>query len=753
MKVNLGNSELKKSYFPISFDSSTTTNFGEVIPTFCKEIVAKSNVSIDLRSAVRFAPLSLPTFGKAFLHNYGFYHKFSDLWHPFESMQTQTPFVYSDGTTSIPTGAPSLPLYFFWLSVLCHSSWSAWKLTDNFDSSLSSDSPLKVDTFSVSPLFVSAEYERYISNAIVFSLLNAIPDSSSSTSFAGGILANISPNSRSNMFIYPNGDYRATFSPSSFHSSKFDASVDSFDLGPHAVTPSGSDFMVKLSGQQIMSLNSNGGLFPASSLSNSPFVSTGSYLLCFKLNYSGKLLRKIFQGLGYKIINHPKKVNVLPLFAYAKSYYDLFAPKRYLTWDMTPFGSLLKILNTNPYSLEFIFANSHYSSPFDGASKLIDALLSCFYTENTDYYSSQIIGMVNEFGGSVGQSYLGVDLNGNVDQFEVDQHGSSAPALNLNDVQHTQSQQNILSRLTSFINRRSVAGGKIYDLLSSVFGISKNEVVDERPYIGSNVLDVEFNDVFSTAETSEGSLGEYAGKALAFGSFDNISVDCKSPGVILFLSTIVPRTQKVQGVDPNLFHVHYSDFYNPLYDGLTLLPTSKLGLYAVDSFNNDPDVDSQSFGNQSLYAEYKTSTQGVLNGDLSLLSTKSSFDSFTMDQVFADYVSSSELSGGQIQCVRYSPSLRNMSAGTMWRYVGRWLWLGNFDRIFVNTRQFFSTVYDDYSNMTWTSRDTHLIDDNLVVHNVVNLKINAPMLPLAQSYMTQDIEDLYNSDGITIQSE
>ena len=89
----------------------------------------------------------------------------------------------------------------------------------------------------------------------------------------------------------------------------------------------------------------------------------------------------------------------------------------------------------------------------------------------------------------------------------------------------------------------------------------------------------------------------------------------------------------------------------------------------------------------------------------------------------------------------------------MWRYVGRWLWLGNFDRIFVNQRQSYALSAPSLLDITWKSRDTHVTDDNLVVHNVVDLKINAPMLPLEDSYMTRDLEDLNNDAGVRSQGE
>ena len=131
MKINVGSSKLKKSYFPVSFDSSTSSNFGECIPNFCQEVVSDSHVNVDMRSAVRFAPLSLPTFGRAYLHTYAFYHKLCDLWSPYNDMLAGTPYTSSNGTSYIPTKVPFISLVDIWYIILNHSTWSAWEINSS----------------------------------------------------------------------------------------------------------------------------------------------------------------------------------------------------------------------------------------------------------------------------------------------------------------------------------------------------------------------------------------------------------------------------------------------------------------------------------------------------------------------------------------------------------------------------------------------------------------------------------------------
>lgn len=752
MKINLGGSKMKKEFFPIGFDSSTTSNFGECVPAFCHEVVSDTHLSLDMRSAVRLAPLTLPTFGKAFLHSYAFFHKFCDLWKPYNDFLARTPYTNGSGTSYVPTQVPSLNMSLLWYMVLAHSSWSAWYVLDSKVQSVYK-SPLSVGSFSVRALYIPSASVQAINDGLVMTLAKSL-----NFSYLVNYLASAT---RLTNLIYSRTGSQTPHSPSTFIPSTEDDNVSA--VSDDAIYPAGADFMVQIDPAMFQQLSSDG-TFSQYTLPDPSFNS--KILLTFKLNNSGKFLRKIFLGLGYQIKRVPSSaagtVSMLPLFAFYKSYFSTFAPKRFVKYEQTYFGRVMTALENTGKSLrDVLFTDTVFTDgcPLPG---FIDDLLACFYTQDTDYYSSQILGLVNDYGSDISQNYLAMDSTGESvfsSNVTSDVVNNGVPTLGFDGtgLGHTQSQQNVLSRLTNMVNRRSLVGGKIADFLESTFGISKKDVLDDdNPYIGSTVSEVEFSDVFSTAETAEGSLGEYAGRAIGKGG-NRFSINCSSPGLVLVFSTLVPRTQKVQGVNPNLFHIGPSDYYNPQFDGITLLPTNKLGLYAVDSII-DPDITSTSvpsFGNQSLFAEYKTRTQGVLNGDLSLLSTKSSYDSFTLDQTIANYVAqdSTGSSHGNVSFVITAPHTIYLGAGTMWRYIGRWLWLGNFDRIFVNTRQQYTTDYPDYANITFASRDTHVTDDNLIIHNVVDMKINAPMLPLEDSYMTRDLEDLSNGAGVRSQGE
>ena len=542
----------------------------------------------------------------------------------------------------------------------------------------------------------------------------------------------------------------------------------------HPVLPSSADYIFYLSNHPSASghlgFNKDGNVAfdPMGVYFESNHGRETDIMVCIRLTDSGKFLRKLFMGLGYQIAPLNRKVSILPLYAYFLSYFETFAPKRFVKFEQTYFARLINaVVNYGNSLTSIICAKFNQYSTSVTWSNVLDDLLSCFYTKDTDYYSSQIIGLINDYGNDIRQKYLGVYENpesGNLDVqndfLSSDVEAGVVPSLDFKGFgasNHTQVQQNILSRLTQFVNRRSVVGSKLSALLKSVFGISQKDVDDYNFRLGNSSIDVNFSDVFSTAETAEGSLGEYAGKAMAFGNGDTYNIETSTHSIILAFSVIVPRTQYVQGVSPMLSHITADDFYNPMFDGLTLLPTRKSNLYCGNGFLAFDDND-QSFGNSPIYSEYKTKTCGILTGDLSLNSTKSSYDSFTMDELISDFTyikQSDDIYDGLYNSVSYNPN--GLVAGTMWRYLGRWLWLGRFDRIFVNNRvnwsDFVGSILppNDDGDIQST-RNIYRTDDNLVVHHVVDMKLNSAVVPLKGTWLTDDLLSL-DSNGVTVQGE
>lgn len=796
MKVNIGNDRLKRKPFMISLDSSTTSNFGEVQPIFATEVPPNSHIDLNIRDAVRFAPLSFPTFGKAFLKTYAFAHSLKDLYPPFDDFLARTPYTAVNGNVYTPTEIPSVPAYLLWLAVLSNCTFTFYSTNYTFIA----DHTGSDGTFTDVPLFYTPINDIHYSDGSTSISLN---DASVSASLPLFLLNSLSgpSNTYVKKFSDPLGDTHSFISylmnPNSRDKIFFDSCgtnigcvykpaapdnsshPDSYDI----VSPQSADYLFPINSNMRKYLSwtvpGNNRITPKSTPDGSvlTFKHKGDdvvtipndIFVAIRLNDSGKFLRKIFMGLGLQIAPTNTPISLLPIYAYFKSYFEEFAPKRFVKFEQTFFARFMNTLvNTGLRAINLITSldNDSYTDSL-GFNNIIDDLLSCYYTKDTDYYSAQIIGLINDYGTIVSQPYMGEYYNSDTADILPLHYGVSGgdgaqASVNLSGesgltVLHTQAQQNILSRLTQLLNRRSVLGGKIASFLSSTFGISTSAIENYNGFIGSSSLDVNFSDVFSTAETAEGSLGEYAGKALAFGDGDHFSFETKIHTLVLGLSVLIPRTQYVQGIQPFHTHVTPDSFYNPMFDGLTLLPTRKSSLYCGNGFFAFDDS-KNSFGNLPIYSEYKTKTCGILNGDLSLKSTRDSYDSFTLDEIISPITTYSvdlnDPQSGTFQTLQYNP--KYMVAGTMWRYLGRWVWLGRFDRIFVNNRlnyfDFINTLDSFRVVNIRSSRNLVRTDDNLIVHHVIDLKLNSAMVPLAGSFMTDDLLAL-DSNGLKSQVE
>lgn len=713
MKVNLGNSGQKKSFFPVKFDSSGTTNFGEVLPTFCQEVAQDSSVNIDIRSGVRFSPLSKPTFGQAYYRHYLYYIKYADLYHPFENLLSKTPYGLASGSSYVPTEVPTIPLGLLWRFVFLNSDVTAYKATFT------------------APVTNGDLVERSLSNIVALDV-NQIGSPSNAVTAVSTFINTYYPIPAS---APDNAQRLQTIFRSSLRYGYPSSNLDMFEVGSYAtqVTLDAADHIM---------------FMPANSDGTNWVNSSGTFnIVAFRLNDIGKFFRKILLGLGYKLLpssNQLDKVSLLPLFGFYKAYFELFAPKRFINWTDTYCCKYIHQIVDNGYNYESAMV---LPTPLNNnfTNFMYEELLNCYYTEDSNYVSAHITGT------AVGpaQSFSYLNANGVSESVGNTENNQPYSALVASYATLDQTKLNVLKKLTQYVNRKTATGGAIGAFLRSVFGYNP-EYLEQSAFFGSESLDIQFSDVMNLSSSDGAELGEYAGRASGFSTSGNFNCRCNAHGCIICLSTVIPRTQFVNGINPNLFHYSQHSFYNGMFDGLTLVPTKKISIFAPESVNPLHAYGKElsgNFGNIPIYSEYKTTTQGILNGDLSLRSTRASFDGFTLDRFMSDSSSLYRVNEDGTYDFRIrGVNPNNIVNGTQWRYIGRLLWMGRFDRIFTNTKSNSEGVDPtDRFNANIQSED-----DNIIVHNVVDVKINAPMLPIADSFQTHDEDDNY---GVSIDKQ
>lgn len=182
-----------------------------------------------------------------------------------------------------------------------------------------------------------------------------------------------------------------------------------------------------------------------------------------------------------------------------------------------------------------------------------------------------------------------------------------------------------------------------------------------------------------------------------------------------------------------MLHTTAEQFFTPAFDAVGFQVTPKqcfVGDSSVESVNSITSYDnSASAGFIPRYSEYKVA-QNVVNGDVSLGSLRKDMLPYTLDKVVSDnVVECSPTTGGNYDHFRFLGYRADVPAGSPeWRYIGKYGWLSNFNRIFYANQE--SETYSYFGR-----------NDQFVVHNVINVRMTAPMLQISDSFETESNDD------------
>ncbi|MBQ6629352.1 MAG: hypothetical protein IJH65_11135, partial [Methanobrevibacter sp.] len=448
----------------------------------------------------------------------------------------------------------------------------------------------------------------------------------------------------------------------------------------------------------------------------------------------GKNMLKILEGCGYALSVSDEFKSILPLVSYYKVWFDLFMPARDKTWKDSAAFSLME-LSEQSGNWDMLYDDDFKSRLL----AFLDLLPQCYYTQNPDYAAAHIIGNRNSI--VAGESLKYLNFNNQMDS--VDSLISRSQATPSSGLLESSAAIRMLDILSRRVNVKSVAGGRLDVILRSIYG---SDYIDqtESNYIGSTSFDLDISEIMNHAETSEGYLGQYAGAGRMSESGSNFvyknTGNGSTFGYVISLFCIVPRSNMSQGQDMQVIRRTVSDFYARDVDSSTLVPTPKANIFGesdyggfVSSVNFDKVYDS-GFGNIPVYFEYKFK-KNVLSGEFRMRSTRDSMLPFTLDKLLpytdARIVSDSNTTG-RIVIHNLSPSL--LVAGSNWRYLGLHPWLGQFNRIFVNSGDASAPdVAFDVARYQYYDR----IDDNFVVDLYIEYNKTSPALPIADSWQTE----------------
>lgn len=476
------------------------------------------------------------------------------------------------------------------------------------------------------------------------------------------------------------------------------------------------------------------------------FVSGEKHVIAaFRYSTRAKHLRSVLIGLGYSLAMQDwSKVIGLPLFAFYKAWFDTYAPKRSVAWTDTPVFKFIRSVSDDYLP--------NLCNDEDNMDSILHALSDCYYVSNDDFVSVHRSTLENV---SLDKfpfiTELGVSTS--TPKFTTSQqpYSYSTNALSLISF-------DVVKRLTRFVNKDSIIGQKMSTWVRNHFGAQvANSLYQDVYQVKTDILPLQINDVFSTADTADSSsrsgerLGSYAGKGIGFGD-TGCRFHSDRHGYLLCISSIVPKSGYFQGNDSSLYGLDRFTLPSADFDALGMEVTP-FGFIAGDigytdmTATSDDKLDySAGFGFVPRFSGYKFK-KNIVNGDMSRRSFIDSMSPYYLDRILqtgdALYQSMADNKFAQIR--QFFPSLPK--ASEQWRYLTKYPWLGDYDRIFYND--------DVYHGSTSTPVDSSSEDidgfaarpDNFIVQSLFTMQIQDVLKPLSMSFDTFE-EDSDNTSTV-----
>lgn len=800
-KIKVPKSGFKRSRFNWSHDVNTTFNWGEIQPTQCKLLIPGSKTTMSAQTLIRLAPMVAPTFGRVKYKTYNQFVDIAEIMPNFDAMMAQEP-VSTGVATKVPQQLPWSRLGAL-SSVILNGAratmyfadsqtdaangnyWTQYRIAPNITPN--SSDPTCADWYTAMSRIMGTGTQPF-SNSVTTDAFNKV---------ANGIMPEI--NGMGVRF----GSFGAAYA--NIYGSTGDVP---FILGAKSIAdlcPVRRDYVYDGPGSSSLSIQD---YQKEVTFDSADYVLEGQYeysagqiqyfALAVELSDFGKRLRKVLQGCGYQIdFTSAANVSILPLIAQYKAYFDIFGLELYQGWETTLCSKLIKdievnfkqnitssmvrtgkgvlaTIDTNNYGLAFLMceaANEWYTDDADYVSAHI-AKLGVSPLMNSDgrtgfidvYSGNTIIQDINIAPGTVSDQTQTTELTtGSMEDTGLGApgNGNIGGIASVDYTYHTQIDAELLKRMYKWVNRNTILGRRIAELLRAQ-GLGKYVDECKSNYIGSTDTMVTISDVVSQAATADATLGEYGGRGLQYVNDQTLVFENDSYGYWITFATVVPESGYTQGLDPTLQSLDKFNLYNPDFDAIGMEVTPRANIVATNYITGPGFTSNASFGFIPRYSKFKV-CQNLVNGDFNRHGKRNTYLPYTLDkqlnindfQTDAEAYKFTGLTNKIWNYAKINKSARDSSmpiAGNVWRCPTKYSWLGNFNRIFLNIGD-----RDDSEISNVKPGDAVGIndynDDNFLGHSILDVQCYAPMKPIVDSYGLEDMEDPNGKAGAEFTSK
>lgn len=758
-KIKLGRKS-DRNFFDLSHDVNTTSDFGFCQPTLIQNIVADSKMTLKTSSFVRLAPLPVPTFGRINVKQHTAFVPYRDVFLAYDNFQSGKP-VQSAVRHYTPQKADNIAnsnLFSFLMNISrIEAGYGAldtlknnlyFKVNAFVKTSVAPEDRLDRDSFYdpfnskndfdylnenrfynmvaiYQKLFDDHGNERSLFNKVFFDTFRHYYnylDENYTTANTGKFnwlnfidvqlwrdyevwIESMSAGLKNS---YGDYDHRYLHSLPEYEIPFFSESV-SIENADFVFHPDNVDI-------EIGMMDESGSLV---------YKHIRDVVFTIKLTPLGRRLFKIFNADGINFGMKDIPCDVLSLYAYYKCWFDKYNPGRNMQW-----------LDTNCYYL--IHGYYDFGRTLDDMY-VTDSISDGNLTFPTVDYKKHMRGFFSDLANccySLPVDNITVATNElltNVDDTriqEIDVRSSNAvtrktsarnnePYGVISDVDTAGGLGvKLLERIYHLVNKNSVIGSRIDEYLKAH---NLGSPLPESLVLGDSDFSVMVEDTYSTAETDQAQLGEFAGKAKKYYDGDFMKFETANAGVLVQFVCIVPYGGYVQSGRKAM--VDRYDFYNAFYDSLGMEAMTKYDvlsrIYLLDKVAND-----SVYGFVPQYFKHKV-RNNLANGGFAFRSEMSQFLPYSLDRIFTvpdlyiDKVrkwSNARKEYVEVDEVRETADL-NIQADEYLRFIGRNEGFGNYNRIFY---------------------DTTGLTDNFIIQMVHDFKVYSPMKPVSESFDTFD---------------
>ena len=684
-KISIG-VDSHRSKFDLSCMTHTTSEIGYVSPTLSKYIVPNSKVRIGTRTGSRLSPLFVPTMGQLDIRHYHCFIPFSTLWTPWDAFITNTNYTLPSSQTYIPKKVPYFTVNELLDNLLQYGNDYSSVMYQDLTLTIYQDGYLR-----------TMEQMKTIFNASLSGGYRTALDSIFSGSLMRSYLAVAVKCSDGYLYFGKDSNNNLIFS---------ETTTEVHDLNAMSFpTMDNCDFTDGCS------------------------YDSHTYTFCYNFNGALKRLRTVFMGLGYSFNPYDtEKVTILKLLAFYKAYWNIFGVNRNVNFYNTYCYKLIKRLSDN--QITDVFQDFWDDAPSGVVftdtlfvNMCMYELTQLTYTCPPDYFSASDTNTqrgANEQTISIKSpttrgTSTPLEISGVVTNNATPSATQAGTALGMQ----------IAQRLLRFVNKNSVIGRQVSDLLRARYGVTDihNQTHEGVMRVGSSSVPIQISAIYNQQDGGDMPLGSYAGLGVGSHRSKEYTFKTSEFGVLISLVAVVPKMGYFQGMfRENSDGVNDRfDFWTPEFDAMgwqsvrynEMISDRQFYRYGADSDTYGTNLGI--FGYNPRYQHYKVSFNRAL-ADISLPSMQDSMLPYTLDRFFPQ------------KKTNHTGNHTNIEVPVLP----------------VNDPQTFRSGTQGQTNRIFSS--TSKTEDHVIMQIYFDLHMSAPMKPISTSYDTWDEDSTHSTD-------